>query len=217
MASPYERRIQSILKQYATPILQENGFSRDRSRYYRQLSELMWLVEIQRSSFNDSTEASFTISCGIFVPGFVPRYLGMKEPIRPQCPDCPICTRIGFLSEDRINQWWTMSILDEPSTVDPSIGGDLARRLESDCMSFFKRFQTRRDVLNYLLDYREQRGGEVTWPSSRLWALVFACIMSQLLGDACQSHALWEQAVQTAAGGPSESAMPIIRGRIFGD
>ncbi len=215
MASPHERRIQSIMKNYITPFLKEHGFVKDRSRYYRRLDDLTWLVEIERSGFNDATEARFTIDCGVYVPGLISRYAPVEEPTRPDYSECALSARLGYLAEDHIDTWWTLSIVDDEPQLDMEIGKDIVERLTRYGLPFLQRFQAPADVLGFLLEPRDG-GDKQVWPSDRLGALIYATILSLLLGNRTKSHVLWEEAVQAAAKGPLESTMPVIEKRIFG-
>jgi len=215
MASPYERRVQSILKEYVTPLLTERGFVRDRSLYYRRLNEITWLLEVERSGFNDATQANFTITCGVYVPKVIAREMGRKDPARPMQTDCPLHARLGSLGEDHLDTWWTLSIVDDATQVDAEIGRDIVERLTRDALPFLQRFRSPADVLGFLLEPREGEDKQV-WPWDRLGSLIYASILSLLLGDCAKSHTLWDEAVQAAARGPLESTMPVIEKRIFG-
>ncbi len=214
MASPYEPRLQAILKTHITPFLKGQGFVRDSSLYYWKLDEVTRLLEIERSGFNDAVQASFTITCGIYVPGVISREMGREDPARPTQTDCPLRARLGSLAEDHLDTWWTLSMVDDEGQVDAEIGADIVKRLERDGLPFLQRFQTRLDVLDFLLAPREECTRQVL-PQSEWQALVYASILSLLLGDRERSHVLWDEAVRVAGKGPWESDLPVIRERIF--
>lgn len=218
MASPYEKRIQSILLNYVTPYLHERGFTRDKNCYSRKLDELTWVIEVERSGFNDPTQARFTANCSVFVPGVVSRYLGKEDPVRPSYPDSVLHSRLGWLAEDQLDTWWTLSIVDEASQVDAEIGGDIVERLRQDGLPFLQQFQTRTEVLDFLVEPRKESDRRID-PGEGTTSLVYASILSLLMGNEARSHALWDKAVKAAAKGPSavKSMMPTLEKRVFGD
>jgi hypothetical protein len=215
MASPYEKRIQSILGAYITPYLHEQGFARDGNKYSLKLAELTWLIEIERSGFNDSTQARFTVDCCVFVPGVVSRYLGKGDPARPGYPDCVLHSRLGWLAEDRLDTWWTLSTIDNAPQIDAEVGRDIVERLGRDGLPFLHRFRARANVLDFLVESRKERDLGVD-PREGTVSLAYASILSLLMCDEAQSHALWDKAVLAAAKGPLESLMPTIQRRVFG-
>jgi len=217
MASQYEKRLQSILKTYVTPYLHEHGFTRDRNYYSHKLDELTWVIEVERSGFNDPTQARFTIACGVFIPGVVSRYVGKEDPTRPSYPDCTLFSRLGWLASDQLDTWWTLSIVDDAPRVDAEIGRDIIERLGRDGLPFLHRFQTRVEVLDFLIGPRDKRDRRID-PGEGAIPLIYASILSLLMGDEAHSHALWDKAVEAAAKAPSafKSMMPTLEKRVFG-
>ena len=218
MASPFDARLQSILKGYVTPLLKDQGFVRKGGVYYRALDELTWLVEIERSSLNDPTQSTFTVTCGVFVPGLVSIYVPVQEPSRPKYPHCALFARLGLLSEANMDVWWDLTATDTPS-ADIDIGLDIRRRLVKDGLPFLDRFHTRREVLDFLLAPRRECDRGIWPPSSRLHPehdgirLMYTAILCHILGDQAQSDAILDAAQADAKYG-FEKTVAAVRRRI---
>ena len=141
--------LQAVLK----PDLKRWGF-RSRARgYNRPTSDgLTQVIEFQMGRFDppgtyvipgmrENLYGRFTINLGVFVPE-VTRYKGVGDaaPAFVREIDCCVRTRIGNLSPEQADLWW--SLAPNPSRVD-----DIRTRLERDGLPFLERFGTRNKIL----------------------------------------------------------------------
>ena len=211
MSSPFEERYQHILRNNITPLLKDRMFARRGGTYFRRLDPLAWVIDIQRSQFNDSTASEFTANCGVSVRGVMSIYAG-KESSSPRLWDCSIIVRLGLLSEDRLDKWWRLTNEDDQGVVDAEIGGDIVLRLRRDGLPFLERFHTLDDVVTFLLTPRTaaNRHG----PTSRLISLVHAGIIAHLRGDLGQREALFSEAETLESKARIDSTVRIVRARM---
>ena len=216
MASPFEIRLQSILKNHVTPLLKNNGFTKTGSVYYCSHDVLDWLVEIERSGFNDVTQANFTIVCGVYVPRVMSRYITVDqpEPARPKYPDCTLYARLGWLAPEHLDVWWTLSSLDDNEHVDAEIGRDIIERLITHGLPFMQQFFDRKSVLNFLLESRMECEEQVE-PRDPVVSLVYASIISFLLGDRQQGEAAIQAAEKLAIQHSSWSDFPEVKKKVL--
>src|SRR5258708_29161951 len=90
----FNSRLSAVFQGCVSPILSSHGFRKVKHGYEKKMEGLVWLLEIQRSRWNDAVEAQFTINCGIFVPGVVSRYVNQPERTRIDSTGCCIHARI---------------------------------------------------------------------------------------------------------------------------
>jgi hypothetical protein len=81
------------------------------------LDEIAWVVDIQRSQWDTTEKVTFTINIGIYVPGLMSTYGGMREPEHPQSSDCCVSVRIGKLLSNK-DLWWEISNNDTTERID---------------------------------------------------------------------------------------------------
>jgi hypothetical protein len=188
MASPVLRnRFRQIIREAIDPILKPLGFVKRGQVYRKQLPELWWVMDVQRSRWNTSQECDFTCNVGIHVPNvrsmYYPEY---PEPELPDVPHCIINARIGALNPDReLDLWWRLRIDDEQS-VDETIKGELNKELTLFVLSFFERFRTRTDAIAYLEYLRrfrsEMRRGSYIEPNDS-WLPIYLGILYWMEGN----------------------------------
>ena len=106
MTSQFTRRIDGILKSALTPLLRSRGFRKRGPVYVAEHGEVTWLVDVQKSQWNDRNEAQFTVNGGVYVPGVVSGYSRRPDPAEPKMVDCCLSVRIGMLDESRVDKWW---------------------------------------------------------------------------------------------------------------
>ena len=95
MESLLAKRISGILGSGLTPLLRAHEFRKCGQVYVSERGDVSWVVHVQRSRWNDETEAQFTINEGIYTPGVVGAYLGRPEPSALKLVDCCLSVRIG--------------------------------------------------------------------------------------------------------------------------
>lgn len=153
MASPFEPRLTAILKTYVTPFLNDLGFRKDRNVYERVCGEWSWLIEIQRSHFQDKERADFTINCGIYIPAVAATYFEFLNGQPPKSPDealCAVRVRLGRLASE-FDRWWQLCAGDDTKIVDHRIGQELADLLKCHALPFFQRFKSLREIADFLV------------------------------------------------------------------
>jgi len=175
-------RLRRILTSYIEPPLKSLGFRRRGANYFRQLSEIWWLVSVQRSRWNTKEELSFTLNIGIYVPQATAGLYG-NQPKHPGIADCILHLRLGYLQHP-VDCWWTLCVADAvPAAVDEAVGQEIQELLVNHGLPFLERFHTHRDVLGYFKELSAYDLRILTFPKSAVWIFVNMGVLHWLLGE----------------------------------
>jgi hypothetical protein len=180
MASPFDSRLTSILKNAVTAVLKPLGFKKQGNSYVCQMTDLAWVIDVQKGRWNTKEKAEFTLNFGVFVPGLFEVYGNRSEPQAAGLTRCAFYMRVGVLTDHR-DMWWIMRAEDDVTTVDQHTVMEIRDRLERGVIPFLQGFQTRMDVIAYLETWspRERRG---IFPMSESIVLAYLGILYHLLG-----------------------------------
>lgn len=177
-----EQRLQQLAKNWVEPYLKPLDFKKRSFTYTKPLDDLWWLLNFQRSRWNDRNHNAFTVNLGVYVRGIAELLRG-SEPSNPTIPDCAFHLRLGELAYGQ-DKWWEIRTDDlNPADVDEAIGKEIHALLEQYALPFLNRFRAKQDVLKYLLEISSHTKRRVSWPTSKFWALVYAAMLYQLMGD----------------------------------
>jgi hypothetical protein len=214
MASPFDPRLNAILRHRLTPMLRAHGFRRSRNTYARQLQHLRWIVEIQRSSWNSEDQAEFTVECGVYVPGLMGIYGDRAEPESIDVTWCCLRQRLGSLSPERRDVWWRLRADDDAVVVDARIAEDIVTRMGRDAVPFLQRFVTPRDVAEFLTAPRSEEDRMVS-PIAKSICLAYAAILSSMGGDVEAASVALDAAVAASRRKPNEEFLRRLRDRLL--
>ena len=116
LKKPILAHVQSLLR----PV----GYRRAGSVFSRTSEDLVHLVEVQSSRSNTDLEARFTVNIGIFAPAVV--YADVRDTTRPSIPGAHWRRRLGSLSLEKKDLWWSARTRAEAETVAHDITDCLA-------------------------------------------------------------------------------------------
>jgi len=127
--------IDEMVKTHLKPALHEFGFKSRSSTFFRQNGELVEIVSPQKSKWNNSTGAKFTINLGVYWPK-VQEILGRaSQSFPPKEYECTLRQRLGPLFADQRDYWWTVL----PDSNIRTIGEDVTEKLRSFAMPWLRR------------------------------------------------------------------------------
>ncbi|MEZ5345226.1 MAG: DUF4304 domain-containing protein [Pyrinomonadaceae bacterium] len=69
MTNILNKRLNTISKNQVYMRLKDLGFRKNGAVYSRVTGGITWLIEVQRSQWNDQSELRFTLNVGVYVPG----------------------------------------------------------------------------------------------------------------------------------------------------
>lgn len=123
MTKPSEL-IDEMVKLYLAPTLKEHGFKKKAFSFSRNNGELVEVISVQKSQWNDSYSAKFCINLGVHWP-VVHQHLGrpaFNPP--PKENDCSLRVRLGKLFDEGNDYWWEVST----KTNLEALGADAVRK-----------------------------------------------------------------------------------------
>ncbi|MEM8883280.1 MAG: DUF4304 domain-containing protein [Planctomycetota bacterium] len=141
-----EEAFGEVLSRGFTAHLKPRGFRKQRWTYTRRLSEVVWLLQAQRSQWNDSRGLSFTVNLGVYVPGVATLIDGKPEPKSPSLVRASVHGRIGGLDPENLDVWWNLDPGDLAATTSRAIA-EIGERIQQRALPFLERMESIEDVL----------------------------------------------------------------------
>jgi hypothetical protein len=206
-----KNRINKLLMKSLTPILVQNGFNKRGSVYTRASRSLLHMVDVQHSRWNDTIEVSFTLNCGVYMPGVTSTFRNISEPKQPKPTDCCIAVRVGMLTESRLDRWWRISKTDG-SDCDRKIGEEIVSVVERFVLPFLQRFQQEKSVPEFLSQPRHG-ADEYVEPRADGLRLSYAAIAWSILGARSDCQTCLERAISLSKKTPMESIISSFASR----
>jgi len=137
--------INAILQQYLAPLMKSQGFYRKGQRFWRKNADRIEVLDLQKSQWNSSGQAEFTINMGVFWPAID---AFSEDPVRrlpPRTSDCTINERIGRLFGDGLDFWWEVH---GPGDI-VRLGQDLCNKVSSCALPWLASMRSVRALVAY--------------------------------------------------------------------
>lgn len=215
MESLLAKRISGILRSGLTPLLRAHEFRKCGQVYVSERGDVSWVVHVQRSRWNDETEAQFTINGGIYTPGVVGAYLGRPEPSALKLVDCCLSVRIGMLSESKFDKWWKVAASDVPEgAADKRSGSEVCSWVESLLLPFLQRFRLPVEIAGFLGGPADSATSSVS-PQSMAQRYAYASLIYLRLGEVQEARGEIEKAVREAEGTAIEQVIQRLRAQVL--
>lgn len=185
--------------------MKQCGFKKRGNLYVREVGHLLHMVDVQYSRWNDAGQLSFTLNCGIFIPGVTSRFRNAREPKAPRPIDCCVSARAGMLRQPYMDVWWKI-LADDAPEKDGKIREEIISIITSSVLPFLDGLENERAVADFLSRRRDERDKYVE-PRAEGLRLAYSAIVWSMLGvrDRCQKCI--EQAVQESNDTPLESVI----------
>ncbi|MCB1024720.1 MAG: DUF4304 domain-containing protein [Acidobacteria bacterium] len=183
------------LKKQLTEILADLGFHKSGSIYTADLGDVIWFIDLQTSNCCAGDHVQLTLNCGVYVRGVWPKFAANSaaEIELPNPKTCTVSARLGMLTPDRIDNWWT-SVQCDTESIDAKTWTELRSMIEEILIPFFENFHTPLDVAEFLTRAPDDHSPFI-YPLARSIRLAYAGIIYFNLGDAKASKRLLETAV----------------------
>ncbi|MCP5005142.1 MAG: DUF4304 domain-containing protein [Planctomycetes bacterium] len=110
-----------LLKECIKPLLKDNGFSQKGNTFIVQKSDNWGLINFQKSRKSSASEMAFTVNIGITSSRLL-NYSSL-EIQKPSIDQCHLRQRLGFLLQERCDQWWTINAETKVSDICEEIKG----------------------------------------------------------------------------------------------
>jgi hypothetical protein len=115
MKTVAEQHFDIIIKDCFHSILKPLGFKKNGNNFYRRLSDLGQIVNIQKSTHYSKEHISFTINTGLFIPEYWLTYYTYHKggvPTYPTESECAIRQRIGAMKY-KIDKWYDLNLMTD--------------------------------------------------------------------------------------------------------
>jgi hypothetical protein len=116
-----KRRLNALLKRFVEPRLVELGFEKSGRIFSAERSDVTWLIDLQSYHRLDGC-LEFTINGGVYVPEVFGTYAGNPDFDSRSLPSCCVRARIGMLTEELRDHWWTLDAEDTSGDADTGAG-----------------------------------------------------------------------------------------------
>jgi Domain of unknown function (DUF4304) len=200
-----KNRVKDVLQQSLTVALKDRGFKKSGALYTHEAGNVTRMVEVQRSRWNDQDEVSFTLNCGIHVPGVTSIFRGNPEPKRPKMADCCISVRVGMLGASKLDIWWKLSANDDPAQ-DVQVAEEIASVTTSLVLPFLDRLQSAEQVAQFLSRDRGPRD-EFVEPRAPALRHAYAAVLWARLGAIEMAHECLNRAQSVSRKTPLEEVV----------
>jgi len=98
--------IDQILREYLVPLMKSHGFNKRGQRFWRNAGHVVDVLDLQKSQWNISSRAEFTINIGVFWPAINAQSEVRVTSLPPATCECTITERIGRLFGSGLDLWW---------------------------------------------------------------------------------------------------------------
>jgi len=120
-----------LVDRFIKPIMSANSFRKDKLTWNRGKGEIIHLLDIQKSQWNDKNDISFTINLGVCVKSERQIFWNKPFPKTIRRLDCFLYLRVGRLFDNH-DHWWTL----KPSDDIDRVGKKLQEIIENKCIPF---------------------------------------------------------------------------------
>ncbi len=208
----FDSRLSQILKRWVTPTLQGLDFKKRQMNYVKNVDGLSWLINIQRSRWNNNTKSEFTLNCGVYVPGVFSKYANRPERPNPRIEDCSVYARIGMLMPQKSDLWWELRSDDLPS-IDENIGRDIEDKLTSSALPFLRTFDQPLAAADFLSNPLSTDRHCIVPPSEAV-RFAYAAIIYSQVGDMDRAYPALDMAIRKSHKSPIESVIASLKNRL---
>jgi hypothetical protein len=104
-------------------VLKPNGFRKSGQTFTRDRGEVVHLINLQKSQSSSSDEVKITVNLAVWIKALAPIRAGVTD--KPNVASSHWRQRIGFLSPQRYDKWWTVEGVSSAQLAGEEIATDL--------------------------------------------------------------------------------------------
>lgn len=202
----------AFLRRHIVPLLKRHGFEGEGTSFVRECDDIHWVINVQTGRWNNVDEFEFTLNVGVYVPGLMRIFLDRKEPARIGIEACAIISRIGLLTEEKLDTWWNIT-KDNKWKPLTDIALEIEELLKSKGLPFLERFRNKEAVATFLATKRNKDDIQIA-PQSAAYSLTYAAIIFKLLSLEERSRNCIAKAIDLSRGSPAEETVRAIAARL---
>lgn len=141
----------------ANSLLKPEGFEKKGLAFFKQLPEINWIVNFQKSRDSIEKGVKFTINLGTF--SFRLNRFSWNVPVKtPSIWNCPVLVRIGELLPKEEDTWWKIGTESPAEQVETQV----LDAVKAVGLPFLKQFSSDEDLRKYF--WKLVRKGEAPYP-----------------------------------------------------
>ncbi len=192
-------RAKQIFKVWLTPYMVEKGFKKNGRIYSKSVGRMLHVADIEQSFSNRKESISFTLNCGVHIPGVWSHFTKGPEPTKIEAVHGIVYVRPGLACVPKRHVWWDMNLSDGLEK-DVEVGQDLRSIVEEGAFQrFFDRFQSETEVAEFLSQPRTKADQQIR-PFTDGVGCIYAGIIWDQLGEYEKCKACMDKAAELAKG-----------------
>jgi hypothetical protein len=117
--------IDEMILRKVAPFMKEHDFRKQRYVWWRANEDVIDVIDIQKSRWNDASGASFTVNLGLYWPTIQKAISRESQSKVPRIYECTVSTRLGPMFDDGRDFWWKVS---SPVEIE-YVGSDVCTKL----------------------------------------------------------------------------------------
>ena len=186
-ASVVEQRMRSLYSA-VTAVLRPHGFQRSGTRWLKDLGDVVWLVQLERGSWNSRDDVVVRPYFAVVVPS-VRQLIGGEADKPLHYVSGAVRGSLAEVGPRRLRVMMKRSVAYDVKAGDPpaaaeQIASRLREQLEQDVLPFLDRLRSPADVLAYL-----EQPKRPTKDPVGAWHTLYVCALHAVLGHVDEARA----------------------------
>lgn len=183
MRSQSRSLLDILVRKSLHPALKDRGFRRKGRTWNRQANELVQVINVQASRWNEGNSGYFTVNLGVFVPAVYLVIWGREPPPFVAEEDCVVRCRIGtvincedpvtaYTTGEQRDNWWQF---DEAIDLE-EMGNEVVNAILTYGLHFLQASNSLEKIKYLLLQYCKSK-------QSTPWDHVYLAIVDAIQGN----------------------------------
>jgi hypothetical protein len=134
--------IDELLKDYLAPLMKDSGFRKSGANFWRDDANVIDVLNIQKSQWNNAWEASFYVNLGVYWKAF---HRDQGSEFKSKFPREYDCTAFSRVLEPTAKTWRLM-----PSADISDVGNTLIETIQEIAFPWFEEMHSETNILSHL-------------------------------------------------------------------
>lgn len=134
--------IDELIKDYLAPMMKDKGFRKSGANFWRDDSNVIVVLNIQKSQWNDTWEASFYVNLGVYWKAF---HREQSTEFKSKFPREYDCTAFSRVLEPTSKNWRLL-----PNSNLGQVGNVLTETVQQIALPWFEEMQHEANILSHL-------------------------------------------------------------------
>ncbi len=167
-----EAHLNNIVKKFISPQLKVAGFKKKSETWNRNINDIVHVINVQESRWNDSGEVSFTLNIGIMVRSVESIVWGKEPSLFVPDTSCFPRFRVGYLPGVDVGKdiWWRL----QSNSQNEDVGTEVCCVIKEKCLPLLDRCCSISNILELIKDTQICKQ-----PADKLALAVLMCLGGQ--------------------------------------